>query len=187
MIKGIDVSSYQDSQYPTAGYDFVFVKATEGTSYINPKQDAQTMQARDHGLALGFYHFLHPGNIGAQAEYFVQQCDSVYGDMLVVDWETTEDGSYASCAEKDQFLAAVRQLRPAHHRIGLYCNSYFWLNVDTTSESADFLWIAAPGTKRPPIQHPWLFWQTGENGGLDQNVCALESRAALRTWCGYAG
>lgn len=188
MIKGIDVSSYQDNEYATNGYDFVFIKATEGTSYINPKQDAQTMTARDAGLAVGFYHFLYPGNILAQAEYFVEQCDSLYGDMLVVDWETTEHGTHATCAEKDQFLAAVRQLRPSHHRIGLYCNTNYWLNVDTSSECGDFLWIAtASGMKRPPIQHPWLFWQTGENAGVDQNLCALETRAALRTWCGYTG
>lgn len=185
MIHGIDVASYQSSTYPTHGLDFVFIKATEGTSYVNPVQDAQTLHARDAGLALGFYHFLHPGNIHAQAEFFAERCDSVHGDMLVVDWETTEDGSHASCAEKDQFLAALRQLRPAHHRLGLYCNVDFWLNRDTTSECADFLWIAAPGYDRPPIKHPWMFWQTGETGGVDQNLCALESRAALRTWCGY--
>ncbi|MFK0297339.1 GH25 family lysozyme, partial [Streptomyces sp. NPDC090442] len=57
-VRGIDVSSYQPSTYNTNGRDFVFVKATEGTSYINPRQSAQAAQARRNGLVVGFYHFL---------------------------------------------------------------------------------------------------------------------------------
>jgi GH25 family lysozyme M1 (1,4-beta-N-acetylmuramidase) len=185
MINGIDVSSYQSATYSVRDLDFVFVKATEGTTYVNPKQKAEAARARKAGLAVGFYHFLHPGHIYAQASYFVEQCDSVHGDMLVVDWETCPDGNHASNEEKDQFLAAVRELRPDHHRIGLYCNTDYWLHVDKTSVCGDFLWIAAPGVTHPPIRHPWMFWQTGERGGVDQDVCALHSRAALRNWCGY--
>lgn len=185
MIKGIDVSSYQKTTFPTKGLDFGFVKATEGHTYTNPKQKTEAKRLRDAGAAVGFYHFLHPGHIYAQAAYFVEQCDSVYGDMLVVDWETCPDGNRASCEEKDQFLSIVKQLRPTHHKIGLYCNVDYWLHHDVDSKCGDFLWIAAPGVSHPPIRHPWLFWQTGVRGGIDQDVCAFPSRAALRTWCGY--
>lgn len=185
MINGIDVASYQAGELDLGGLDFMFVKATEGTTYVNPEQKAQAEQAREAGLAVGFYHFLHPGFIRDQASYFVEQCDSVYGDMLVVDWETTESGNSASCEEKDQFLAVVKELRPAHHKIGLYCNTDFWLNIDTTSQCGDFLWIAAPGVTHPPIRHPWAFWQTGERGGVDVDVAGFFSRAALKSWCGY--
>jgi GH25 family lysozyme M1 (1,4-beta-N-acetylmuramidase) len=186
MISGVDVSAYQDPAYPLEGLDFVFVKATEGTSYVNPEQKAEAARAREAGLALGFYHFLHPGNIYAQASYFVEQCASLPGDMLVVDWETCENGNHASNLEKDQFLALVKELRPQHHKVGLYCNTDYWLGVDQTSKCGDFLWIAAPGVNPPPILHPWLFWQKGVRGGTDQDVCAMHSRAALRSWCGYA-
>ena len=37
MIRGIDVSAYQSSSYDTDSISFVFIKATEGRSYINPK------------------------------------------------------------------------------------------------------------------------------------------------------
>lgn len=185
MIKGIDVSSYQSAkELDLTGLDFVMVKATEGTTYVNPQQKAEAARARSSNLAVGFYHFLHPGYIWAQASFFVEQCDSVPGDMLIVDWETTESGNHASCQEKDQFLAAVKELRP-NHRVGLYCNVDYWKNVDTTSRCGDFLWIASPDGY-PPIVHPWLFWQTGERGGIDSDVCALHSLAALKTWCGYS-
>lgn len=72
MLRGIDVSAYQSSTYSTEGLSFVFIKATEGRSYTNPKLSAQTKDARDAGLVVGFYHFLWPGNLTAQAEYFVK-------------------------------------------------------------------------------------------------------------------
>jgi GH25 family lysozyme M1 (1,4-beta-N-acetylmuramidase) len=70
-VKGIDVSSYQSAAYSTKGLDFVFVKAAEGTSYINPRMTAQAAHARRNGLVVGFYDFLRPGDMAAQAAYFV--------------------------------------------------------------------------------------------------------------------
>lgn len=188
MINGIDVASYQPDTFGTTGLDFLFVKATEGTSYINPKQSRQAATARTAGLALGFYHFLHGGNIQAQAEYFVQQCASLEGDMLVCDWETPPLAGQAAAtnAEKDAFLAAVKKLRPGH-KVGLYCNTDYWLNRDRTSVCGDFLWIADPNhpAGEPHIKHPWLFHQYAVQGGFDRNVGQFTDRAALKAWCGY--
>ncbi|MGW7283780.1 GH25 family lysozyme [Streptomyces sp. NPDC054844] len=187
MIKGIDVSSYQAETYGTSGLDFVIVKATEGRTYINPKQDRQAATARTAGLALGFYHFLWPGNIKAQAKYFVEKCASLHGDMLVCDWETTGDGSWASNKEKDEFLREVKRLRGDTHKIGLYCNTDFWLNRDDTSYAADFLWIADPRTAgKPRIRAKWAIHQYSITGGVDRNVARFGSRAEMRSWCGYA-
>jgi GH25 family lysozyme M1 (1,4-beta-N-acetylmuramidase) len=192
MINGIDVASWQSEAYATKGLAFVFVKATEGTSYINPKQNGQAARARAAGLALGFYHFLLPGNVRPvkdQAQFFVDRCASVEGDMLVCDWETdprTKRG--ATNAEKDMFIREVKRLRPGH-RVGLYCNTDYWLHRDSTSYAGDFLWIADPNRPKgkPRIQAPWKFHQYSVTGGTDQNVADFPSWAALRTWCGYPG
>lgn len=140
MLRGIDVSSYQ-STFDTEGQSFVFIKATEGRSYVNPRLTAQTKLARDGGCVVGFYHFLWPGNLTAQAEYFVSKAPEKSGDLLAVDWETTGEGTRASNAEKDRFIREVKRLRP-HHRVLLYTNRNFWLTVDTTSYAGDGLWIA---------------------------------------------
>lgn len=186
MIRGIDVASYQERSYPTTGLDFVFVKATEGTTYVNPKMGGQAATARTAGLVLGFYHFLHPGNVKAQAAYFVDRCASLPGDMLVCDWETTGTGTRPTNADKDAFLREVKRLRPGH-RVGLYCNLDYWKNRDTTSYAADFLWIADPGAPvgKPRIKAPWRFHQYAVSGGTDRNAASFASRAALRAWCGY--
>ncbi|GAU65558.1 putative lysozyme [Streptomyces sp. NBRC 110611] len=181
MLHGVDVSSY-NSSYSAQGQDFVFVKATEGRSYINPHQNAQAAKAREAGCVVGFYHFLWPGNIAAQARYFVEKCASVQGDVLICDWERTGAGTYASNAQKDQFLVEVKKLRPSAHRVVLYCNRDFWLNHDTTSYAADGLWIADYVTAgKPRIKAKWLFHQYTDHP-LDKDVANFSSKAALKKW-----
>jgi GH25 family lysozyme M1 (1,4-beta-N-acetylmuramidase) len=186
MIKGIDVASYQAETFATSGLDFVFVKATEGTTYINPKMRKQAATARTAGLVLGFYHFLHPGDIKAQARYFVEKCASLEGDLLVCDWETTGTGGRPTNAEKDAFLKEVKRLRPGH-KVGLYCNRDYWLTRDSTSYAGDFLWIADPTTAgKPRIKAKWLIHQYAVSGGLDRNVADFNDRSALRAWAGQS-
>ncbi|MFK0289953.1 GH25 family lysozyme [Streptomyces sp. NPDC090442] len=177
-VRGVDVSSYQSATYSTKGLDFAFIKATEGTSYINPRMTAQAAHARRNGLVTGFYHFLRPGDMKAQARYFVDQACSVEGDPLFADWED----SRVSCAQKDQFLAEVRRLRGATHRVGLYCNQDYWLRRDTSGDAGDALWIADYVTAgRPRIKARWLFHQHTDRP-LDTNVADFPDRAALRAW-----
>lgn len=181
MLHGIDVSAFQSSSYATDGLSFVFIKATEGRSYVNPRLTAQTKHGRDAGLVVGFYHFLWPGNITAQAEYFVQHAPERAGDLLAVDWETTSDGTHASNAEKDQFIRTVKRLRP-HNRVLLYANRHFWLNIDTTSYAGDGLWIADyVSAGHPRIKAKWRFHQYSSEPH-DKDVADFASKAALRAW-----
>lgn len=185
MLRGIDVSAYQSSAYGTDGLSFVFIKATEGRSYVNPKLAAQVKTARDAGCVVGFYHFLWPGDITAQAEYFVGKAPEKAGDLLAVDWETTGEGTHASNAEKDRFIRKVKELRP-HHRVVLYTNRNFWLNIDTTSYAGDGLWIADyVSVGKPRIKAKWRFHQYTSDP-VDKNVADFASKTALRTWAGGA-
>lgn len=180
MIRGIDVSSHQ-STFSTDGLSFVFIKATEGRSYINPKMTAQAKRARDGGCVVGFYHFLWPGNIAAQAAYFVSKAPEKAGDLLAVDWERTGEGTAASNAEKDRFIREVKRLRPSH-RVLLYANRDFWLNRDTTSYAGDGLWIADYVTAgKPRIQADWTIHQYTSTP-LDKNVADFADEDELRDW-----
>ncbi|GGP32878.1 hydrolase [Streptomyces capoamus] len=181
MLHGIDVSAFQSSSYGTDGLSFAFIKATEGRSYVNPRLTGQTKTARDAGLVVGFYHFLWPGDLTAQAEYFLSHAPDRAGDILAVDWETTGDGTHASNAEKDRFLRKLKESRP-HNRVVLYCNRHFWLDIDTTSYAGDGLWIADYVTAgRPRVKAKWRFHQyTSEPH--DKDVANFASKAALRDW-----
>jgi GH25 family lysozyme M1 (1,4-beta-N-acetylmuramidase) len=180
MLHGIDVSAFQSS-YATDGLSFVFIKATEGRSYVNPRLAAQTKRGRDAGLVVGFYHFLWPGHITAQAEYFLRHAPDRPGDVLAVDWENTGEGTHASNAEKDRFIRKLKEMRP-DNRVVLYCNRHFWLNIDTTSNAGDGLWIAdyvAAG--KPRIKAKWRFHQyTSEPH--DKNVAQSRRSPLSAKW-----
>lgn len=181
MLHGIDVSAFQSSSYDTDGLSFVFIKATEGRSYVNPRLSAQTKTARNAGLVVGFYHFLWPGNLTAQAEYFLAHTPEKAGDVLAVDWETTSEGTHASNAEKDRFIRKLKELRP-HNRVLLYANRDYWLNVDDTSYAGDGLWIADYVTAgKPRIKAKWRFHQYSSEPH-DKDVADFASKAALVEW-----
>ncbi|MFY4717484.1 glycoside hydrolase family 25 protein [Streptomyces sp. LaBMicrA B280] len=183
MLHGIDVSSFQSTSYDTDGLSFVFMKATEGRSYVNPRLTAQTKTGRDAGLVVGFYHFLWPGNLTAQADYFLQHAPERAGDILAVDWEPTSDGTHASNADKDSFIRKLKQLRP-HNKVVLYTNRDFWLNIDRTSYAGDGLWIADYVTAgKPRIKAKWRFHQYASQPH-DKDVADFASTAALKEWAG---
>jgi len=74
---GLDVSSWQGNvDWPTVaanGASFAYVKATEGTTYVNPYFVQQYVGAYDAGLVRGAYHFGLPDRStgAAQAQWFV--------------------------------------------------------------------------------------------------------------------
>jgi hypothetical protein len=117
-VKGIDVSSYQSTDYGTSGLAFVLVKATEGTSYVNPRHAAQVSHGRSAHLVVGHYHFARPGSVGAQASYFLKHAAPKAGDILALDWEDTG----VSGADKDALVKRLppERLRDSHHWLILH-------------------------------------------------------------------
>jgi hypothetical protein len=178
-VNGIDVSSYQDTVYTTAGLGFVFVKATEGTTYINPKHAAQVATGRARGLVVGHYHYAKPGPVDAQVAYFLRHAAPQAGDILAMDWEDTG----VAAADKDSWLKRAQAAAPAH-RVLLYCNRGFWLNRDNTSYCGDGLWIADPDSPagHPGISHVWTIHQHAIAGGVDQDIADFADQAALKAW-----
>ncbi|SES03213.1 glycoside hydrolase family 25 protein [Streptomyces qinglanensis] len=178
MIKGIDVSSYQPERYGTRGLDFAIIKITEGTSYTNPKWVAQRQTGRDAGLVTGFYHFVRPGSMKAQADYFLSKINLRAGDILVLDWE--DPG--VSSADKDAWIKYVQGKAPGH-RVLLYCNVDYWKNRDKSSFAGDGLWIAQYNghAGSPSIQAPWLIHQYTSTP-IDTNLARFADRAAMKAW-----
>jgi len=75
-VEGIDVSGHQGNvDWPAqwnAGRRFVWIKATEGTSYTNPYFEQQYNGAYNQGFIRGAYHFALPDRSSgaAQANFF---------------------------------------------------------------------------------------------------------------------
>lgn len=178
-VNGIDVASYQSTNYPTAGLGFVVVKATEGTNYINPQHAAQVAHGRSTGLVPAHYHFVRPGNMKAQADYFLLHAAPQPGDVLAFDWEDAG----VSGADKDGWLKYVEAKVP-HCRVLLYCNLDFWKNRDHSGYVADGLWIADPSSPagHPNVTHAWVMHQYSSAGGIDRDVANFPNEAALKAW-----
>jgi GH25 family lysozyme M1 (1,4-beta-N-acetylmuramidase) len=79
-IPGIDLSHWQGDLGLTwwqnayvEGYRFVFLKATDGLSFVDPKFAVNKENAKQAGFKVGAYHFARPQEGGReQAEVFIQ-------------------------------------------------------------------------------------------------------------------
>jgi GH25 family lysozyme M1 (1,4-beta-N-acetylmuramidase) len=182
-VLGVDVSGYQSVNFSTKGLAFAFVKATEGTGYVNPRYAGQVATARAAGLVVGHYHFGKNGGV-AEADYFLKKVQLHTGDILAFDWET----SGVSQAERDAFISHVKAKVPGH-KVVLYCNVDYWTHRDSDNGGpADGLWIADPNhaAGKPNIKHAWVFHQYSWAGGIDRNVANFKNAAALRSWANPA-
>ncbi len=152
-MKGIDVSAYQRSlswkAVKEAGLEFAFVKATEGTGYVNSTYERHRKAARRHRIPTGAYHFARPdaddGPV-AEADHFLEVADPREGDLLpVLDFE------HPGLSPRQMALWARRWLRRVERRIGeppiLYTYPSFWQSV--VGNASGFtrypLWLASYG------------------------------------------
>ena len=92
-VRGVDVSSYQGEidweTLASQNISFAFLKATEGSSYVDPHFAYNYQQAQQTGLRVGAYHFFSYDSGGdTQADNFIRTV-SPMDNMLppVVDLE----------------------------------------------------------------------------------------------------
>jgi lysozyme len=88
-MNGIDISNWQPANITElVDYDFVIIKATEGTNYVSPNCDKQYQAAKKRGKKLGVYHFASGLDPVAEANFFVDNVQGYIGEaVLVLDWE----------------------------------------------------------------------------------------------------
>lgn len=70
-LNGIDIASHQAGlNCATIPADFIIVKISQGTKYVNPLWDKWAGQILNSGKKLGFYHYASGGDPIAEANYF---------------------------------------------------------------------------------------------------------------------
>lgn len=165
-LHGIDMAVYQNGiDLAALSLDFVFIKATEGTGYINPIFRKYANQALTLGLKLGLYHFVDTRfSAEEQADFFVQQVGDYIGQAaLMLDWENNEindqNNLSAGTAFAKRFLDRVYQqtgVKPLIYMSRSVVHSYDWTPV----AEADYgLWCA---------QYPYKYYdeKQGVNGPI---------------------
>lgn len=206
-LKGIDIASWQAGlDAGKINADFVIIKATEATSYVNPYCDGHYQQAIAAGKKVGVYHFARNGSNDAiaEADFFV---DNIKGyikqALLVLDWE--DGGNVRDVAWAKRWLDRVQErtgVKPLIYMSESVVNSHDWSPV----ANADYgLWVAKyrdmaadynynmdlAGTQ--PTVNYWngyAMWQWTSSGRLDGwggNLDLNEFYGDAEAWDKYAG
>jgi lysozyme len=67
-------------------------KCTEGTSYVDSKVDSRGYLATKAGMMWGLYHFVRPGSMVEQVDFFLSTAEEVSDieeTLFALDWEDT--------------------------------------------------------------------------------------------------
>ncbi|PRY40570.1 lysozyme [Umezawaea tangerina] len=189
-VEGIDVSSHQGEVDWTAhwndGKRFAYVKASEGTGYLNPGFGAQYRGAAAVGMLRGAYHFALPDRSdgATQAAYFVDNGGGWSSDgrtlpgVLDIEYNPYGDVCYGMAGEA--MVAWIRGFSDAYTaRTGrppvIYTSTHWW--AQCTGNLGDFsatnpLWVARYSESVGELPHPWpvhTIWQHTSTP-LDQNT-----------------
>lgn len=197
MLKGIDVSGHNGWPFNSvteAGYlesDFVIVKATQGTGFVNSGFSGAAKRTLEDGKLLGFYHYASGGDASDEAEYFWSIVSAYNGKGIpVLDFEQYQN--MPAWNDEDWPLAFVTRY---HELSGVWPMVYVSAAYrHKVAECADHcaLWVA--GYPRSNITtweslsfnykinpwKSWTVWQFTSAGGLDRNWGNLTREAWAR-------
>jgi GH25 family lysozyme M1 (1,4-beta-N-acetylmuramidase) len=190
LIDGPDVSSYQHSNgvaisWPSvrkSGREFAIVKATEGTSYVNPWFARDYAGINAAAMVRGSYHFARPAHpiastALAQAKFYVARLGDVTATRTLppaLDLENTGGLNRAELVVWAQdFLLDVRHLTGRTPMI--YSYPYFWQREvgDAAALARYPLWMASYSGAVDPSASLWQYTASaavsGIRGGVDMS------------------
>lgn len=192
MENGVDISHWQFPvdwhQVKGAGYSFVYIKATEGTTLLDNRMSAHWLGAGQAGLRRGFYCFFRPDlNAAMQAAHFLVATRGLNAELRpVLDVETTRKDPAGKPLKLDandlliwlQFVEMATGQRPMIYTAAWFFNTY----VGTPLWAKGYqLWVAnystspsAPGL--PKAWTDWAVWQYTSSGKVPgiPGMCDLD-------------
>lgn len=193
-MKGIDISHWNTvtdwNAVKKAGYKFIFLKATQGTTYLDPTYKERKGKVRELGLALGMYHFANANKPEDEADWFLKNVgDLKLGDIVVLDYETHALADPATwCLAWLRRVEAKLGFKPMLYTYHSFLQKYDWKKV---SDNDNGLWAARyglqeqePNNDYQPATGSWPFyaiWQytsrgsvPGINGYVDLNTTDMD-------------
>jgi len=189
-VEGIDVSSYQGNvdwnYWWGQGKRFAYIKATEGTGYINSYFSQQYIGSYNVGMIRGAYHYARPDLSGgaAQADYFVAHGGGWSADgktlpgTLDIEW-----GPNSACyglstgAMVQWILSFSNEYHAKTNRWPVIYTATSWWS-QCTGNGGDFtstnpLWVARYASTPGTLPYAWTFytfWQYSSAGNMDKDT-----------------
>lgn len=177
-VRGVDVSSYQgDIDWKTLssqGIAFAFIKATEGSSFVDEYFAYNYEQAQKTGICVGAYHFFSYDSQGlTQAENHIKTVAPFEGMLPpVVDLEFYGDKEKDPPPkdEVDVQLGAMLEALEAYYGLKpiIYATERSYELYLAGDYEAYDIWIRSIVTEpRLPDDRDWTFWQFTNRERLD--------------------
>ena len=177
-VKGIDVSSYQGKidwgVLSRQNISFVFIKATEGSTFVDKSFDYNFTEAQKTSLAVGAYHFFSYDSGGqAQAENFINTVTPFEGMLPpVIDLEFYGDKEKdppdrESVSAQLKIMLELLEKHYGQKPIIYATEKSYKLYLSNDYEEYD-IWIRNVISK-PKLSdgRTWTFWQYTNRGKLD--------------------
>ena len=169
-VKGIDVSSYQGEIdweiLSKQDISFAFIKATEGSSFVDKNFAYNFEQAKKTSLAVGAYHFFSYDSAGeTQAENFISTVEPFEGVLPpVIDLEFYGDKE-KNPPEREQVTEQLKimldRLEEYYHQKPIIYATEKSYKLYLSNDFDDYdIWIRNVLTK-PQLSdgRSWTFWQ----------------------------
>ena len=183
IYQGIDVSSWQGSidfsAVKNSGIEIVYIKSSEGQSYIDPYFESNYQNAKANGLKVGFYHYVTARTIQQaqlEASFFARVVSGKQSDCkLAMDFESFGNLSTTEINEISKaFLETL--VNATKSEAVIYSNAYSARTI-FNSELTDYpLWVANYDVSEPESNGKWETWvgwqytSTGRVNGISGNV-----------------
>lgn len=184
-MNGIDISSYQaELNAGIVPSDFVIIKATEGTNYINPTWEEQAKQVIQTNKLLGFYHFANTGNTITEADFFISVVKNYIGKaVLVLDFEAGAINAWGNVGAR-QFLNRVKEKTGINLMIYMSAEVTRQFNWSTISNTNP-LWVAQYASMNPTgyQSEPWTDGK-GYGAWSSAAIHQYSSAGSLANWNG---
>jgi Lyzozyme M1 (1,4-beta-N-acetylmuramidase) len=188
QYKGIDVASMQGhvnfAKVKAAGYQFVIVKATEGSEagshYVNPYFRESVKNAEAVGLAVHIYHFFRgvsESDAKAEADWFLKNLAGInVKGYLFCDVEAKNLNPNAGTLTGFVNAFFDQLAKAGHEKLGIYSGLYFFRDRLTESALRPGLlkWIAQYNDHCDRAADIWQHCSDasvpGINGRVDENI-----------------
>ena len=167
---GIDISKYQgninwEELKRNSRIKFIYIKATEGSDYVDPRYHENIRNARKHGFKVGSYHFLSTRSAATTQFYnFIRTAKREDQDLLpVIDVENLKPWSPQQLRDSIKVFADLIEdyygCKPL-----IYTSEKFFTSHLGRAFSHYPLFIAKYSNNKPEIGYKWILWQFADNG-----------------------
>ena len=165
IYQGIDVSRWQGdidfALVKSSGIQVVYIKSSEGKSYIDPYFEKNYSNSKANGLKVGFYHYVTAQNVAdakEQAIFFARVIAEKSPDCrLAMDFEDFGNRSISEINNISKvFLETLEQ--ETGSQVLIYSNAYSARNIFSEELTKYPLWVANYNVSSPSGNGKWQTW-----------------------------